>query len=86
MSIIVPAILPTSFEDLEEKLAQLHGLVDSVQIDSVDGHFATPASWPYIGSGLQQLQHLKDHGEQLSHGGQYKLEMPRIGSLDKGQA
>ncbi|MDR3546797.1 MAG: hypothetical protein P4M11_00740 [Candidatus Pacebacteria bacterium] len=47
MSIIVPAILPVSHEDLEEKLSALIGLVDSVQIDIVDGRFVVPPSWPY---------------------------------------
>lgn len=75
MSIIVPAILPTSFQDLEEKLAQLHGLVDSVQIDSVDGRFASPASWPYTAEGLKELRSVSDHGEQLSQGSVFKLEI-----------
>jgi pentose-5-phosphate-3-epimerase len=47
MSVIVPAILPTSRDDLDEKLLRLHGLVDAVQVDVVDGRFVTPASWPY---------------------------------------
>ncbi|MDB5266130.1 MAG: Ribulose-phosphate 3-epimerase [Parcubacteria group bacterium] len=47
MGVIVPAILPTSRNDLDEKLLRLHGLVDTVQVDVVDGRFVTPASWPY---------------------------------------
>lgn len=47
MGVIVPAILPTSRDDLDEKLHRLHGLVDDVQVDVVDGRFVTPASWPY---------------------------------------
>lgn len=49
MSIVVPAVLPSSREDLEETLA-LFGAISSVsriQIDVVDGQFASPASWPY---------------------------------------
>lgn len=49
MSIIVPAVLPTSYEDLKEKLdffAQIAS-VSRIQIDVVDGRFASPASWPY---------------------------------------
>ena len=49
MGIIVPAILPTSRQDLDEKLARLVGLATDVQIDIVDGRFASPASWPYSG-------------------------------------
>ena len=49
MSNIVPAVLPTSYKDLEEKLALLENIssIRRVQIDIVDGRFATPASWPY---------------------------------------
>jgi ribulose-phosphate 3-epimerase len=49
MALITPAILPSSREDFEKKLALFCSLpsVDRVQIDVVDGRFATPASWPY---------------------------------------
>lgn len=43
---IVPAILPYSFAELEEKLALLKGATDFVQIDITDGKFAGRASWP----------------------------------------
>lgn len=48
MGIIVPAVIPTSRKDLEDKLAMLTGVCEEVQIDIVDGVFATPASWPYV--------------------------------------
>ena len=49
MSLVVPAVLPSSREDFLEKLAHLVRIptVTRVQIDVVDGMFATPASWPY---------------------------------------
>lgn len=49
MGILVPAVLPTSRQELEDTLARITRLpvVSRVQIDVVDGHFATPASWPY---------------------------------------
>ncbi len=48
MSIVVPAVLPSSLKDLQEKLALFATLpIDRVQIDVVDGRFAKPASWPY---------------------------------------
>ncbi len=48
MNIIVPAIIPTSREDLEDKLLRLQGISEGVQIDLVDGEFAGPPSWPYL--------------------------------------
>lgn len=49
MGLIVPAVLPSSHKELEEELALLAGipLVSRIQIDVVDGLFASPASWPY---------------------------------------
>lgn len=49
MSIVIPAIIPQSALDLEDKLARLAEVpsVTAVQIDAVDGRFATPACWPY---------------------------------------
>lgn len=49
MGLIIPAVLPASRKDLEEKLARITQLpgVSRVQIDIVDGKFASPASWPY---------------------------------------
>ena len=47
MAIIIPAILPSSREDLEQKLAQASLVATAVQIDAVDGVFVSPASWPY---------------------------------------
>jgi ribulose-phosphate 3-epimerase len=47
MNIVVPTILTFSRDDLEAKLRRVEGLVEAVQIDVVDGKFATPATWPY---------------------------------------
>ncbi|MDP2651698.1 MAG: hypothetical protein Q8O94_01010, partial [bacterium] len=72
MGLVVPAVLPSSKRELEEKL-QLFSRIPSirrVQIDVVDGHFASPASWPYTapaefrsmvakGEMLPQLDHLE---------------------------
>lgn len=53
MATIVPAIIPTSRHDLDEKLARLVGVATEVQIDIVDGKFASPASWPYMEGGVE---------------------------------
>lgn len=66
MGLVVPAVLPSSKKDFEEKLslfAQMN--VERIQIDVVDGIFASPASWPY--SVPQELQSMVEHGEMLPH-------------------
>src|SRR3989344_4968637 len=67
MGLIVPAVLPQSKFDLTEKLdlfARLKG-VKRVQVDTVDGRFARPASWPYTAP--QEFEDIRAHRETLPH-------------------
>ena len=85
MGIIVPAIIPTSKEDLEEKLAQLSGLCEEVQIDIVDGKYASPASWPYVG-GASEPSRMLAEGTMLPHVGELKLEIDLMSSDPESSA
>ena len=75
MSLVVPAVLPSSREDFEEKLGRFARIptVSRVQIDVVDGRFATPASWPYTAP--QELQDMVAHGEMLPNLHQISYEI-----------
>ncbi len=74
MSIIVPAILPSSRADLVEKLGKLAGLVDEVQVDIVDGKFATPPTWPYD-TGPQELARMLAEGDVIPSASESKIEI-----------
>jgi len=74
MGVIVPAILPTSREDLESKLALLDGLVDVVQIDIVDGIFAGPPTWPYTNQSKDFATRLQE-GDGLPYLGSLRFEI-----------
>lgn len=65
MSFVVPAILPTSRADLDEKLRLLTHIptVERVQIDVVDGVFASPATWPYTAP--DEFHQMTGQGESL---------------------
>ncbi|HUY62495.1 MAG TPA: hypothetical protein VMV50_01730 [Candidatus Paceibacterota bacterium] len=65
MGLIVPAVLPSSRKDLEERLALFSRMlpVDRVQVDVVDGRFASPASWPYASPG--EMSRMRSRGETL---------------------
>ena len=67
MSIIVPAVLPSSRADLEKNLALIARIpsVSRVQIDVVDGRFASPASWPYTVT--EEFRDMIKHGEMLPY-------------------
>mgnify|MGYP003394582359 CR=1 FL=1 len=66
MSIVVPAILPTSRADLVHKLSLFSKIpsIDSIQIDVVDGRFAAPATWPYAGA-TGEFAEMVEKGEML---------------------
>ncbi|MES2931734.1 MAG: hypothetical protein V4682_03500 [Patescibacteria group bacterium] len=74
MGIIVPAIIPTSRQDLEEKLSTLSGLCEEVQVDIVDGVFAGPKSWPYITDAAEPSRML-NAGELLPRAGDFRFEI-----------
>lgn len=65
MGLVVPAVLPSSREDLERKIALLARIpsIFRIQIDVVDGRFASPASWPYSDS--EELKSLSTLREML---------------------
>ncbi len=49
MTLVTPAVLPSSRYDLTEKLNRFTTVpsITRIQIDVVDGRFASPMSWPY---------------------------------------
>lgn len=67
MGLIVPAVLPSSKSDLEEKLELFSRIpsVSRVQIDVVDGRFVSPASWPYTAP--EDLHTMVTNGEMLPY-------------------
>lgn len=44
---IIPAFMPRTFEELREQMERFVGLVETVQIDVMDGVFVGNRSWPY---------------------------------------
>lgn len=44
---VIPAILPDSYEELEDKVELVKSLVPVVQIDICDGHYTPYPTWPY---------------------------------------
>jgi ribulose-phosphate 3-epimerase len=71
MGVIIPAILCASRSEVEEELALVRGLVSTVQIDVVDGKYATPATWPYTEGGLDAFAPTWDIHEL----GDFRFEM-----------
>jgi ribulose-phosphate 3-epimerase len=66
--LVIPAVLPSSRIEFEEKLALLTQIphVSRVQIDVVDGKFAEPASWP-ASADMRQMITSSTFLPQLDH-------------------
>lgn len=47
MSLITPSLPARSFDELQTLVTALAGVAPLLQVDIVDGVFATPASWPF---------------------------------------
>ena len=56
MATIIPAILASTKEEVAQKLLHARDFATEVQLDVVDGSFASPSTWPYS-------------GQQFTHGG-----------------
>ena len=52
---IIPAIMPESFNDLNEKYSRVRDFVNTVQIDVMDGEFVPSKDWPYVGGELEKI-------------------------------
>lgn len=65
MSLVVPAVLTSSRQELLEKLELFSNIpsVSRVQIDVVDGRFVSPASWPYTAP--EEMKKMITNGEML---------------------
>ena len=74
---IVPAILAQEFEEIEEKVRMMEGVIPLsskttdvaqwVSLDIVDGEFAKPTSWPYTyGDNLDVVSRLKELDTSLN--------------------
>lgn len=75
MSIVVPAVLPASEQEFEEKLAFFASIpaVSRIQIDVVDGRFVSPASWPYTAP--PELLNRVTRGEMLPQLDRFEYEI-----------
>ena len=55
MGLIIPSVLPYSKKKFEKDLKLFSRIpsVSRIQIDVVDGNFASPASWPFFAEAMK---------------------------------
>lgn len=72
---ILPAILPTDFDDLREHLSLLRGLAPWVQVDITDGRFTPDASWPYDNDPDRMFARIAREEEALPYWREFQFEV-----------
>lgn len=75
MTKIIPAIIPQSFEDLKDKVGQVVGKVDLVQVDICDGKFTPDKSWPIENDEDEKFKVLVSQEEGLPNWGDVDYEI-----------
>jgi ribulose-phosphate 3-epimerase len=75
MTIVVPAILPESLDDLAQHVARVKGAVSRVQVDVANGSYAPTRTWPYTTSeGFAELV-AQDVGLPLWEDFEYEVDL-----------
>ena len=73
---IIPAIMPKSIEDLEAQVRRVERLVDTVQIDVMDGVFVPSVDWPYLSGESEEVFNDMVEGDFLfKHIGNVQFEI-----------
>lgn len=64
---IIPAILPHRYYDIRDNVEKVYGAVDTVQVDFVDGRFATNRTWWFNNKNEDVLAAFLSQEEGLPH-------------------
>ena len=71
---IIPALMPKDFSEIERYAEQFGGVVDTIQIDVMDGVFVPEVSWPYTETGILDRVFKEIVGQER--------KLPKIDSLN----
>lgn len=72
---IIPAVVPSSFKDVEEHFAKIKSVARHVQVDIVDGHYARGKTWPYRDSSTFEKVLQDEHGLPFWEGLDYEFDL-----------
>ncbi len=78
MNEIIPAIIPQDLNFIREQLGKLSGLVKKVQIDIVDGQYASVKTWPFIDKYSDDLMKFERGEEKFPHIDDFALEVDML--------
>lgn len=64
---IIPAVMPKKYSDLVQGAGQVVGVVDTMQVDIMDGIFVPGKTWPFVASKSDHFEKLTSEKEGLPH-------------------
>lgn len=75
--IIIPAILSSTFYDIEKKVTSVGTYVDTIQLDLVDGKFAPNVTWWFSGKNLDKKEAImrEEQGMPLWDSLNYEIDL-----------
>lgn len=63
MTKVLPAIIPSNKQQLEEEINLVSAFAKEVQVDISDGIFTSTKTWPYNGQDVEYFENLKNQNE-----------------------
>lgn len=72
---IIPAIMPKSFDDMRQKMAQVVDHVRTVQLDLMDGIFVQEKTFPFYKSDMEILDRIINGEEGLPYWDKLDIEL-----------
>jgi ribulose-phosphate 3-epimerase len=74
---VIPAIIPESYDYLEQRAHALRGVVRALQVDVMNGSYAPTHSWPYVGVQQDMFEALRrdDQGLPFWQDFEYEIDL-----------
>ncbi|HEY1037196.1 MAG TPA: hypothetical protein VGE62_01280 [Candidatus Paceibacterota bacterium] len=72
---IIPAVFAVDYNDFVDQLDSIYDIVSRVQIDVVDGSFATKKTWPFDGDAGQEFPKIVRQEQGLPHWEEVEFEV-----------
>lgn len=75
---IIPSIIPQNLNTTEEKLLKMLWLVKKVQIDIIDGNYASTKTWPFNNGQYEEMRKMTMGEEKFPHIDDFVLEIDML--------
>ena len=84
----IPTVMPDSFKDFESKIEKVFRLVETIQIDVMDGRFVPSVSWPYNNQDAGAWKRILDQEEGIPHWDacDFEVDLMVLNQVDEANA